>query len=192
LAEIKSALELALEKAEKYGRASREEMDLAQYRDQGCRLAVQYLKGEGDLEADLKSLPPSALAGARQAIKEVLLRNLALPRENTEDPRLDRAMEGLMAAADKPKVMANLLVEFEQLVQNFLQIRTNTLQQLKNRFVAGVGQVQKALEAQYRQKVSLDVEKLPQFQEEWRRFHGQILDQFEPMLANLKEKIRQA
>ena len=40
MAEIKSALELALEKAEQYGRASKEEMELAQHQEQGRRLAV--------------------------------------------------------------------------------------------------------------------------------------------------------
>jgi hypothetical protein len=192
LAEIKSALELALEKAEKYGRASQEEMDLAQYRDQASRLAVQYLKGEGDLEAALKSLPPPAQAAARLAIKEVFLRNLGLPRGNTVDPSQDRAMEGLLLVADRPKAMAQLQTEMEQILQTFLQVRNNALQQLKSRFAAGVGQVQKALEAQFRQKVSLEVEHLPQFQEEWRRFQGQILEQFDPMLENLKERMRLA
>ena len=56
MAEIKSALELALEKAEQYGRASREEMDVARYQEQGRQLAVQYLRGEGDLVAELKQL----------------------------------------------------------------------------------------------------------------------------------------
>jgi hypothetical protein len=190
LAEIKSALELALEKAEKYGRASQEEMDLAQYRDQGSRLAVQYLKGEGDLGADLKSIPPPAQAAARLAIKEVFLRNLGLPRGNTVDPRQDRAMEGLLLVADQPKAMAQLQSEMEQVLQTFLQVRTNALQQLKSRFAPGVGQMQKAIEAQYRQKVNLEVEHLPQFQEEWRRFQGQIQEQMTPMLENIKERMR--
>jgi hypothetical protein len=192
LAEIKSALELALEKAEKYGRASQEEMDLAQYRDQGSRLAVQYLKGEGDLVADLKSLAPPAQAAARQAIKEVFLRNLGLPRGNTVDPSQDQALEGLLLVADHPKAMAQLQAELEQVLQTFLQVRNNAFQQLKSRFAAGVGQMQKAMEAQFQQKVNLEVEHLPQFQEEWRRFQGQLLDQFTPMLEGLKAKMRLA
>jgi hypothetical protein len=192
LAEIKSALELALEKAEHYGRASAEEMAVAQYQEQGRQLAVQYLKGEGDLEADLKNLPSQAQAAAKLAIKEVFLRNIGLPRENAVDPRQDRAVEGLLLVADNQKTMARLQTELEQVLQQFLQIRSNALQQLKGRFAAGVGQMQRAIEAQYRQKVNLDVEHLPQFQEEWRRFLGQLNDQFEPMLAGLKEKMRQA
>ena len=192
MAEIKSALELALEKAEHYGKASAEEMAATQYQDQGRQLAVQYLKGEGDLASDLKNLPSQAQAAAKQAIKEVFLRNIGLPRENTVDPRQDRALEGLVLVADSSKVMARLQTELEQLMQQFIQVRSNALQQLKGRFAAGAGQMQRNMEAQYGQKVRLDVENLPQFQEEWRRFLGQLQDQIEPMLEGLKEKMRLA
>ncbi len=192
MAEIKSALELALEKAEQYGRASREEMDLARHQEQGRRLAVQFLKGEGDLTAELKGLPAATQPAVRLAIKEILLRNLGLPRETAADPRQDRAMEGLLLVAENRKAMAQLQTELEQVLQQYLHFRSNALQQLKARFAAGVGQMQKAMEAQYRQPVNLDVERLPQFQEEWRRFQGQLQDQFEPVVENLKERMRQA
>jgi hypothetical protein len=192
VAEIKSALELALEKAEHYGRASREEMAAAQYQEQGRHLAVQFLKGEGDLVADLKNLPPEAQAAARLAVKEVFLRNIGLPRENTVDPRQDKALEGLVLAAGNPKDMARFQTELEQLLQQYIQVRNNALQQLKGRFTAGAAQMQRNMEAQYGQNARLDVEKLPQFQEEWRRFIGQLQDQIEPMLAGLKEKMRLA
>jgi hypothetical protein len=192
LADIKSALELALEKAEQYGRASREEMELAQYQEQGRRLAVQFLKGEGDLEADLKGLPPQIQPAARMAIKEVFLRNLGLPRENAVDPRQDRAVEGLLRVAENPKAMATLQTELGQILQQYLHFRSNALQQLKARFAAGVGQMQQNMEAKYRQPMNVDVERIPQFQEEWLRFKGQLQQQFEPVLANLKEKMRLA
>jgi hypothetical protein len=192
LADIKSALELALEKAEQYGRASREEMELAQYQEQGRRLAVQFLKGEGDLEADLKGLPPQIQPAARMAIKEVFLRNLGLPRENAVDPRQDRAVEGLLRVAENPKAMATLQTELGQILQQYLHFRSNALQQLKARFAASVGQMQQNMEAKYRQPMNVDVERIPQFQEEWLRFKGQLQQQFEPVLENLKEKMRLA
>jgi hypothetical protein len=192
LAEIKSALELALEKAERYGKASQEEMAAAQYQEQGRHLAVQFLKEEGDLESELTSLPAQAQEVARLASKEVFLRNIGLPRDEGADPRQGRALEGLLLVAASPKAMARLMAELDQLLNNYLQIRSNALQQLKARFAAGIGQVQRQLEAQMRQKVRLEVEHLPQFQEEWRRFLGQLQDQFEPMLEEIKGKMRRA
>ncbi len=40
--------------------------------------------------------------------------------------------------------------------------------------------------------MNVDVERLPQFQEEWLRFKGQLQQQFDPVMANLKERMRQA
>jgi hypothetical protein len=192
LAEIKSALELALEKAEKYGRATKEELTRGQFRDQGRQLAVNFLKEGGDLEAEISSLPAPAQEEARAAIKEVLLRNIALPRNGELESRMAQALAGLMLVARDKKAMARQKAELEQLLQNFLQVRNNALQQLKARFGAGISQMQRALEAQMRQKVKLEVEHLPQFQEEWRRFQGQLLDQFEPMLEACKERMMRA
>ena len=190
MAEIKSALELALEKAEQYGKASREEMAESQYRDQGRQLAVRYLKGEADLEADLNGLPAEVQPAARAAVKEVLLRNIGLPKNGEADERMARALAGLLLVAGNQKAMSRLMAEMEQLLQNFLQVRNNAYQQLKARFGAGIGNMQRALEAQLRQKVRLEVEQLPQFQEEWRRFQSQLQDQFEPMLDQLKTQMQ--
>ena len=192
MAEIKSALELALEKAESYGKASREEMAAAQYQEQGRQLAVKFLKGEGDLEAELKGLPPQAQEFARVAIKEVFLRNISLPRNGEGDERLDRALAGLMLVAVQKREMARLKGELEQLLQQFLQIRNNAVQQLKARFSQGVNQMQRAMEAKTGQRMRMEAEHLPQFQEEWRRFYGSLQDQFEPMLDELKDRMLRA
>lgn len=189
MAEIKSALELALEKAERYGRATKEELTLGQFRDQGCQLAVNFLKDGGDLESGLAGLPAEAQAEARKAVKEVLLRNITLPRNGEMDPRVTQVLEGLLQVARDKKAMARQKAELEQILGNFLQVRNNAYQQLKARFGANIGQMQRALEAQMRQRVNLEVEHLPQFQEEWRRFHGQLTDQFEPMLEAWKERM---
>ena len=192
MAEIKSALELALEKAERYGKASREEMAAAQYQEQGRQLAVSFLKGEGDLEAEFKQLPPEAQAAAGVAIKEVFLRNIGLPRNGEADERLERAVAGLLLVAGSKNNMARLTAELQQLLQQFLQFRNNAMQQLKARFAQSLPQMQRAMEAKTGQRVQLEAEQIPQFQEEWRRFHGQLQDQFEPMLEQLKERILQA
>ena len=189
MAEIKSALELALEKAERYGRATKEELTLGQFRDQGRLVAVNFLKDGGDLEAELSSLPAAAQPEARTAAKEVLLRNIILPRNGETDPRMAQAVEGLLLVAQDRKAMTRQKAELEQILQNFLQVRNSALQQLRARFGANIGQMQRALEAQTRQRVNLEVEQLPQFQEEWRRFQGQLNDQFEPMLEACKQKM---
>ena len=119
-------------------------MAAAQYQEQGRQLAVKFLKGEGDLEAELRDLPPQAQEVARVAIKEVFLRNIGLPKNGEGDERLNRALAGLMLVAVQKREMARLKGELDQILQQFLQIRNNAVQQLKARFSQGVNQMQRA------------------------------------------------
>jgi hypothetical protein len=189
VAEIKSALELALEKAERYGRASKDDLLKDQYQDKGRQLAVLYLREEGDLAAELANLPPEAKEAAQQAIKEVLVRNITLPREETLDPRVVRALEGLLLVASNRKGMTRLQEEVQQVWQNFLMARNAAIQQLKASFGQQLNNVTRALEAQYGQRLKVDVEHLPQFQEEWRKFEANLIQQFEPILEDRKAKM---
>jgi len=186
VAEIKSALEIALEKAERLGRASKEELLQDKYQEKGRQIAVKYLKEEAELEEELAKLPPEAQDKAQQAVKEVLLRNVALPRDEVLDPRAVRALEGLLLVASNKKAMAQLKKEVEQLWQQFLLARNTALQQLKASFSQQLRGVTQALEAQLGQRVRVEVEYLPQFQEEWRKFETSLIQQYEPILEDYK------
>jgi hypothetical protein len=190
VAEIKSALELALEKAEQYGRASKEDLRQDKFKEQGRQWAVQFLKEEEvDLEKEVAALPPEGQPGARLAMKEVFLRNITLPKDETLDPRLTRALEGVMVAATNKKGMARLRQEVDQLLQQFLMARNSAFQQLKNSFAQTLGNYTRALEAQLKSKVRLEVENLPEFQQEWRKFEGNLTTQFEPVLEDRKQQM---
>ncbi len=190
MAEIKSALELALEKAEQYGRATKDDLRQDKFNEQGRHWAVQYLKEEEvDLEKELAALPPEAQAGARLAMKEVFLRNINLPKEEAVDSRLARALEGIMMAATNKKAMGRLKQEVDQLLQQFLMARNSAYQQLKNSFMQSLGNYTRALEAQLKTKVRLEVENLPEFQQEWRKFEGNLVTQFEPLLEDRKRNM---
>lgn len=190
MAEIKSALELALEKAEQYGRASKEDLLLEKHQEAARQTAVRYLRDEEvDLKEMLAAIPPEAQTKARQAMKEVFLRNITLPREEKVDPRQQRALEGLLAVAGNLKAMSRLKAEVEQLWQQFLLARNTAYQQLKNSFRQTLGNYTRALEAQLGAKVRLEADQLPEFQQEWRKFETSLTNQFEPILADRKEKM---
>jgi len=191
VAEIKSALELALEKAEQYGRASKEDLLQVTVKEQGRQRAVQFLNvvEEIDLEQELAALPPEAQTLARVVMKEVFLRNITLPKDETVDVRLERALEGLMAAAADKKAMGRVIKEIDQIMQQYLMARDSAFQQLKNSFTQTLGNYTRALEAQLKTKVRLEVEQLPEFQQEWRKFEGNLTSQFEPLLEDRKQQM---
>jgi len=189
VAEIKSALELALEKAERLGRATEQEIQEAKDRDWGRHLAADFLREKVELEEELQKVPASSQALVVANIKEVLLRNIILPRQGGPDPTFQRVRSGLLKVAQNKKAMQRLLSEVEQLLKNFEQVRQKNYEQLKASFAAGLDNIQRAMSAQMHMKVKINVEHSPQFQEEWNKFESNLVSQFEPRLDHYKAQM---
>ena len=73
MAEIKSSIEIAMEKADRLGRAAKEEFDTEKWLDHGRRIVARYLRGEiEDLKADFSDIPgnelPTVLKGAAETL----------------------------------------------------------------------------------------------------------------------------
>lgn len=189
MAEIKSALELALEKAERIGKASPEEMQAIKWQEQARRLAAQFLRAEVDLEAELSPMPPTAQQALAGQIRAVLLRNVTLPREGSVDDNVNRALSGILQIARDKKAAQRVLQEIDRIFKSFLQVRQNAMEQMKAQFNVQLDGVKKALEAQMQRQVRIEAEQTPQFQEQWRAFEAQLLQQFEPLLEKHKNML---
>jgi hypothetical protein len=186
MAEIKSALEIALEKAERLGKASPQEMQQVKWQEQARHLAAEFLRAKLELDTELKNAPPEARAALDRQIKEILLRNITLPREGSIDDANKRAQTGLLQIARDQKATQRVLQEINQVFASYEQVRQNALQQLKAQFNAQLDSVRKSLEAQMQRPLKVDVEHTPQFQEQWRAFEAQLNQQFEPLLERHK------
>jgi hypothetical protein len=186
MAEIKSALELALEKAERFGKASPQEMQEVKWQEQARHLAAEFLRGKIELEPELKNSPPEARAALDRHVKGILLRNITLPREGVIDDANKRAQAGLLQVARDRKATQRVLQEINQLFASYAQVRQNAMHQLKAQFNAQLDSVRKNLEAQMQRPLKVDVEQTPQFQEQWRTFEAQLNQQFEPLLDKHK------
>jgi hypothetical protein len=189
MAEIKSALELALEKAERYGKASPQELQEAKWQEQARHLAGEFLREKIELEPELKKFPPEAHSALAKNVKEILLRNITLPREGVVDDANIRAQVGMLQVARDKKTMQRVLQEIDQLYKSYAQVRQNALQQFKAQFNAQMEGVKKKLEAQMHRSLNVDVEQTPQFQEQWRTFETQLNQQFEPLLDKHKSML---
>jgi hypothetical protein len=186
MADIKSALELALEKAERFGKASPQEMQEAKWQEQARYLAGEFLRGKIDLEPELKKFPPEAQPVLAGIVKQILLRNITLPREGVLNDANIRSQNGMLQVARDKKTMQRVLQEIAQVFKSYEQVRQNALQQVKAQFNAQLDGVKKAVEAKMQRPLQVDVEQTPQFQEQWRAFESQLNQQFEPLLEKHK------
>ncbi len=142
-----------------------------------------------DLEPELKKFPPEAQSALAKHVKEILLRNINLPREGVVDDANKRAQIGMLQVARDKKAMQRVLQEIDQLYKSYAQVRQNALQQVKAQFNAQLDSVRKTLEAQMQRPLNVDVEQTPQFQEQWRNFEAQLNQQFEPLLDKHKSML---
>ncbi|QJA06160.1 hypothetical protein FVE67_04810 [Thermosulfurimonas marina] len=188
MGEIKSALEIALEKAEKIGKASKEELRAQELREKGQRLAARYLSPEGevDLAAEIAKLSPEERLPVVRGVVETLLRNIVLPRDEMALKDCQKALQGLEAVFSAFPEIKNLTREIEKLLQQYLNHREALYQQLKQQFETQLAGVEEALSNQMGVKVKVEVEMHPQFQEEWRKVRDQLDPQYQRQLDYLK------
>lgn len=189
--EIKSAWEKAMEKVEKLGKASEEELRRLEYIPLGNILAAQYLKEEDyDLNAELTKYKGS---GARkhiiQGIQEILIRNITLPRDNRAKETTKRAMVGIRLIKENKNQLQAVFDLMNNLFNYYEQARQQTYIQLKQNFEVRFQEVTKAVQQQLGAKVTMQPELQPQFQEEWRKISIQLEAQYEKVLEEHKEQI---
>jgi predicted transcriptional regulator len=190
---MKTAFEIAMEKAEKLGKPSEEEAKKWKYVPEGEKVATKYLKGECSLIAELGKYDESDKAYVVQGACETLLRNIDLPRDDFAKRATKMAMEGLKMLKGDKVSLENVYSEMRRIFSHYEQQgeqqRGQAREELKRSFMT---KIQQTAQQQLGTSVTIDinsVEKLPQFQEEWRKVLIQLDSQYTKLLSEYKKKI---
>jgi len=191
MAEIKSSVELAMEKAEKLGKASEEELIKWKYPPEGRRLAVDYLKGECNLMAELAKYDDIAKNHIAKGAQDVLLREIGLPGDNEAKSRNKRAMEGIGLLKKDRVALENVYTKMRRIFKHYEEEgegqRKQTYEMLKRDFQSKLQQAVQKMGIST--GVAIDVEKHPQFQEEWRKVKTQLHSQYNDAINECKQEI---
>ena len=192
MGEIKSAFEIAMEKAEKLGKATGEERLRWQYIPEGERLAARYLREDCNLATELGKYEESLRRYVLEGAGEILIRNINLPKDDLAKKNNRRAMEGLKSLKSDKVAVENVFSKLRQVINHYTepgaQQRKHAYETLKTELEARVRQAaqqQLGLPVDFK----IDVEKQPQFQEEWRRIQTQLNSQYYKLLNEYKEEL---
>jgi len=190
--EIKSAREIAREKIEKLGELTEEERLRWKFVPEGEKLAARYLKDNINLVTELAQFEEKARPYVIAGAQDILLRNISLPRSDIAKRNNKRAMDGLRALKGDKVRVENAYSKMRRIFDHYagqgeLQ-RKQAYEGLKMDFEA---KVQQALKQQMGTAVGfkVDVEKQPQFREEWRKLAAKLDQQYERVLAELKQEL---
>ena len=181
MADIKSALQIAMEKIEKLDEPTEEERLKWKYVPTGEELAARYLKEDRNLVAELSPYQENERKYVIKGAGEILVRSINLPKNDLAKRNNRRAMEGLKLLKSDKVDVENVYTKIRHIFNHYMeqgeQQRKQAYESLKAQFEAKVQQaVQQQMGPLTRMKV--DVERQPQFQEEWRKMLTQLDSQY--------------
>ncbi len=185
---MKSALERALERADKI-EISQDKLDELKYRAEGERLAAEFLKNSSfPLADELAKLGPEAGKHVLKAVESVFLQNLALPRKEIDNARNDNIFRGLSSIKTNKSGLRQVKDQLANLSNYYSQAIKQNYEQLKSEVERAMSQaIQQKTGAPPRTK--LNVERAPEFQENWRQLSGRLDTEYGKALAQLKQQI---
>jgi fructose-bisphosphate aldolase class 1 len=191
MADIKSALEIAMEKVEKIGEATDEERLKWKYVPEGEKIAASYLKENVNMVAELSQFEEKAKKFVTEGAAEILVRNINLPKNDFIKKQNKKVMDGLkLLKSDKVKaenIFSKMRYLFNHYEKEGEQQRKQAYESLKAEVAS---KIQQALQQQLSPLISMkiDVERQPQFQQEWRKLQMQLDS---PYLTHLNEYKRE-
>lgn len=192
MGEIKSAAEIAREKLEKIGEPTAQERLKWKYGPEGEKLAARYLKEDTNLVGEVGKFEVAARNVIIEAVSDILVRNISLPRTDAARRNTKKAMDGLKALKNDKVAVENVLSKMRRVLDHYVQEgakqKKDAYDSLKQQFEA---RIQQAVRKQtgVSAKVNIDVEKQPQFLEEWQRVQAQMEAQYLTVLDDYKKEL---
>lgn len=188
---IKSALEIALEKAEKIGKASPEELEWERLKERALSLVGRYLKREiqdfkGEVKTFLTNVPERHKKKVLKVVLEALLKNLTLPKEEYHLKDSQELLQTLKDFLNQIPQVDKLLEETKKMLQEYFFQKEALYQEMVRRFSASLNALEKAVSQQMGTEVKLSPEAHPQFQEEWRKIKDRLDQEYERQLEYIK------
>ena len=196
MGEIKSAHEIAMERIATIGEATDSERLKWKYFPKGEELALRFLKKKADLAKEIQVSPREGLPYVKQGAESVLLDSILLPLNELKKATSELAMEGILALKRDNSAASRVIAQIEQIFTHYaeqgaeqrkqarLSLKKQYEQKFKQAFNRQTGEVTAA------EELGINVETLPQFQEEWRRTVSQLDEQYMSLLGEFKNELK--
>jgi hypothetical protein len=192
MGEIKSAAEIAREKLEKLGEVTEEERLKWKYVPEGEKLAARYIKEDSNLASELGKYEAKARKYITEGASDILIRNISLPKSDFAKRNNKKAMEGLKTLKSDKVAVENVYSKIRHVLDHYVQQgeqqKRQAYESLKAEFEV---KIQQAIQQQtsINAKLKIDVEKQPQFKEEWQKLQAQMDSQYLKLLDEYKQEL---
>ncbi len=121
MGDIKSALEIAMEKIEKLGEPTDEERLKWKHVPEGEKLAARYIKQDCNLVDELSRYEENVRRYIIEGAGDVLIRNINLPKSDLAKRTNKRAMEGLKAIKSGKVGVENVYSKIRRIFNHYME-----------------------------------------------------------------------
>ncbi len=190
MAEIRSTMEMVLERAARLEAEAGESLSYEEKSQEGMRLAAQYMRGEDVDFAGMLAKPEEERALLVKGALNALLRNINLPREEDDQASAGQAMMGMLQLGQDPQLQA-VIDEMNKIMSQYLQHKQQLRGQLEEQFSQQMAQMEQSVGQQTGVQVKLEPSQHPQFAEEWQKIMVQLNEQYGNALEQHKAYVQQ-
>ncbi len=191
MAEIKSTLEMVMERAARMSAevAETDQNDDAERR--GMRTAASFLSGEPiDLMIYLKEQPPEDQMDVRSGMIRTLARNIVLPREDSVSEGSLASLSAIQTLSGNSTEISSICNELEQILGQYAQHRDQVKQQLDDAIRAQLKQKLLEQGQSIDDEMSINPAMHPQYQEEFSRMSSELNEQYNQAIEQRREAIK--
>jgi len=191
MAEIKSTMDMVMERAARMAAAGAGEDDYLgeEQLKEGMRLGAAFMRGEPGLSERLGTLSEAEKGAVRKGAVQAMLRNIFLAREVEKQELADKAMHGLVEIGQGDGELLQILTEMKKILDGYRQHGEQLKEQLEAQFSQQMALMEQNLAKQTGQTMKLQPSQHPKFQEEWARIQGQLNEQYGKALQQLKDLV---
>jgi hypothetical protein len=191
MGDIKSAFEIAMEKVKEMSEPTEEERLQWKFTPEGEKLAGRFLKEKVNLQAELNNYEQNARKWVVRGASAILARNISLPKNDFTRQNNKKVMDGLKTIKTDKTAVENVFSKIRYIFNHYSEQGEEQKKRAHAALKEELGEkIQQALQQQMgtTSGARIDVEKQPQFQQEWRKIQTQIDNQY---ISHLNEYIRE-
>jgi hypothetical protein len=189
MGEIKSALEIALERT-KNVTADKSVLEVDSSIKEGKKLVSKYLDDAAfDLDGCFKNFPEKQIQNVKDGMFQALVQNLFLPKEKFQIKKLKRIGEGFLKLIKDTKRLKGIMDQLEGFFTEYTDERERVREMLEKQFAKKLQKKEEALSKQLGSPVHLNPASDPEFHQYLTQTYGQLEERYNAILVQVKEEL---
>ena len=192
MSEIKSALEIALERTNNV-QSDRTQIVKNDSIEEGRRAAFEFLedaeKKFSFIEEKIKTSQKDRVDWVREGMLKVFLSNLKLPDNEAVTDIIYKLRDGITAATGRKKDVAYIFSQLETLFKQYIQNKKDVVENLKTNYSKKLREKEAAMSKQLGSPVHLEPERDPEYLDYLHKAVNQLDKQYQQIIIQIKEEL---